>query len=336
MKSQFSHPGTPPRSPGPLLAHGDMPRSALVFESMDLDFAREEVGRVYCPYRFHASRQRRWPASMSRLQGESVALSWFTYGADISIAPEVFGDFVLVLTTLAGRADIRSGSIEHMGGAGSTMVIARDAPSRYRYSPDNVQLGVRIDARRLDEYWRRLSGRSLPGGLSSWVLDAPGQRDRWLASVEMLRQLLHPDTPKSVRTMLLPRAEELLIMNLVADRLGGLSGADGAIAPACLRRAMAFIDEQAGQPLTLAAIAAAAHCSIRTLQRVFHQWRDIGVMRYVKEVRLQRVREALLDPEQTASITEIASRWGFAHLGQFAADYRKAYGERPSDTRLRA
>ncbi|MFC5697752.1 AraC family transcriptional regulator [Pseudomonas sp. GCM10022186] len=335
MNTSFSHPRPPATSSGSSLRLGDIPRSALVFESTDLERAREEVGRVYCPYRFHAARQRRWPASMSRLQGESVALSWFTYGADISIEPEVFEDFVLVLTTLAGRADIRSGSLEHRGRAGSTVVIARDARSSYRYSLDNVQMGVRIDARRVDEFWRRLSGRSLPGGLSSCVLAAPGQRDRWLASVEMLRQLLHPDTPESLRAMLLPRAEELLIMHLVADRLAALPGTAGAIAPACLRRAMAFIDEQAGQPLTLAAIAAAAHCSVRTLQRAFRQWRDIGVMRYVKEVRLQRVREALLEPEQAASITEIASRWGFVHLGQFAVDYRKAYGERPSDTRRR-
>ncbi len=318
-----------------MLLHGDIPRSALVFETSDLEHACEEVGRVYCPYRFRAARQRRRPASMFRMQGESVALSWFTYGADISIEPEVFGDFVLVLTTLAGRADIRSEGFEHMGASGSTVVIAADAQSRYRYSLDNVQMGVRIDARRVDEFCRRLSGRPLPGGLSSWVLDAPGQHERWLASVEMLRQLLHPDTPESLRTMLLPRTEELLIMNLIGDRLAGQPGTASAIAPACLRRAMAFIDEQAGQPLTLAAIAAAAHCSVRSLQRAFQQWRDIGVMRYVKDVRLQRVREALLEPEQAASITEIASQWGFAHLGQFAADYRKAYGERPSETRGR-
>ncbi|WP_080418328.1 helix-turn-helix domain-containing protein [Burkholderia ubonensis] len=54
------------------------------------------------------------------------------------------------------------------------------------------------------------------------------------------------------------------------------------------------------------------------------------------EGRASAAREmALHDPDETASITEIATRWGFAHLGQFATDYRKAFNERPSDTRAK-
>ena len=37
------------------------------------------------------------------------------------------------------------------------------------------------------------------------------------------------------------------------------------------------------------------------------------------------------DPSST-SITKVANRWGFWHMGQFASDYRKLFVELPSDT----
>ncbi|MCK5375915.1 MAG: helix-turn-helix domain-containing protein, partial [Acidobacteria bacterium] len=31
-------------------------------------------------------------------------------------------------------------------------------------------------------------------------------------------------------------------------------------------------------------------------------------------------------------VTDVANNWGFWHMGQFAADYRKMFGELPSQT----
>ncbi|MGU7779223.1 AraC family transcriptional regulator [Burkholderia sp. PU8-34] len=335
MNPLLSRSGMPPLSFPPLLSGHDLPRTAMLFESDDLEHACREIGRIYRPYRFSAARRRTMPATMFNLDGDSVALSWFAYGTEISIRPEVFGNFVLVLTTLAGHSDARSGRLAHAGGPGSTVVIASDESSRFRYSEDNVQMGVRIDAQRIAEVWRRMSGREPPSALPSCALIEARRRDLWLASVQTLRQLLHPDTPPALKAMQLPLAEEMLIVSLIGEQLADTTPAVGSIAPACVRRAIEFIDEHADRPLTLSDIAAAAHCSVRTLQRTFQQWRDIGTMRYLKEVRLQRVRAALLESDNTASITEIATRWGFGHLGQFAADYRNAFGERPSDTRTR-
>jgi len=33
-----------------------------------------------------------------------------------------------------------------------------------------------------------------------------------------------------------------------------------------------------------------------------------------------------------AKIADIANHWGSRHLGQFAADYRRQFGEQPSET----
>ncbi|WP_198382124.1 AraC family transcriptional regulator [Burkholderia ubonensis] len=286
----------------PLLPGSDIPRGALLSQSDDLEHARTRIGRIYRPYRFTAGERRTMPVTMFKLDGNGMALTWFAYGTDISIRPEICGNFALVLTTLAGHSEARSGRVEQVGGTGSTVLVASNARSAFRYSADNVQLGVRIDAGRVADIWRSIAGR---------------------------------EPPAALRAMQLLRAEEILLMSLVGEQLTDALPAEGGIASACVRRAVAFIEEHAERPLTLTDIAAASHCSVRTLHRAFRQWRDVGVMRRLKDVRLRRVRMALHDPDETASITEIATRWGFAHLGQFAMDYRKAFNERPSDTRAK-
>jgi AraC-like DNA-binding protein len=51
-------------------------------------------------------------------------------------------------------------------------------------------------------------------------------------------------------------------------------------------------------------------------------------------VRLNHVRRRLLSPEwKSRTISRIALDCGFWHLSQFAADYRRMFGETPSATR---
>jgi len=59
-------------------------------------------------------------------------------------------------------------------------------------------------------------------------------------------------------------------------------------------------------------------------------------MRYLQGARFDKVHEALSGVEQTDSISSIALRWGFGHLGRFSVAYRKRYGESPSQTLTRS
>jgi transcriptional regulator GlxA family with amidase domain len=52
-------------------------------------------------------------------------------------------------------------------------------------------------------------------------------------------------------------------------------------------------------------------------------------------LRLQAARARLLAATEADSVTAIALDCGFAHLGRFAVAYRRAYGERPSETLAR-
>jgi AraC family ethanolamine operon transcriptional activator len=56
-------------------------------------------------------------------------------------------------------------------------------------------------------------------------------------------------------------------------------------------------------------------------------------MAYFKVSRLNAVRQELKATSAgTATVHVIAQRWGFWHSGEFAASYRRLFGELPSQT----
>lgn len=55
-------------------------------------------------------------------------------------------------------------------------------------------------------------------------------------------------------------------------------------------------------------------------------------MAFVKEVRLRHARQMLLSPDADTTIAKVAFLCGFGNLGNFAKDYRDAFGELPSQT----
>jgi AraC-like DNA-binding protein len=84
--------------------------------------------------------------------------------------------------------------------------------------------------------------------------------------------------------------------------------------------------------ITIEDIAAAAKVSIRTLQQSFRQYRMTTPMSYLQELRMAQARRELLEPRPGFSVSEVARKWGFAHLGRFAQDYKRKFGESPSET----
>jgi AraC-like DNA-binding protein len=98
--------------------------------------------------------------------------------------------------------------------------------------------------------------------------------------------------------------------------------------------AESYLRENACQPVPLTELCRMVGLSERGLRNAFHAVRGMSPTRAALQTRLLEVRRALTDPH-AGSVTEVAVRFGFSELGRFAASYRRAFGEAPSDT-LRA
>jgi AraC family ethanolamine operon transcriptional activator len=86
-------------------------------------------------------------------------------------------------------------------------------------------------------------------------------------------------------------------------------------------------------PQTVADLCSVAGTSRRTLEYAFRDYFGTSPKKFIKALRLNAARNDLLRGHTDSSqVVEIASGWGFSHMGQFAADYRHLFGETPSDT----
>ena len=74
----------------------------------------------------------------------------------------------------------------------------------------------------------------------------------------------------------------------------------------------------------------------RQLRRACQAILGMTPVSHLQTLRLSEVRRTLSTQDGAAStITAVASRFGFHELGRFAAAYRAAFGEHPSETRQR-
>jgi AraC-like DNA-binding protein len=101
-------------------------------------------------------------------------------------------------------------------------------------------------------------------------------------------------------------------------------------APVLLRRATAFIDENAHTDISPADIAAAADATPQALLNMFRLHRNCTTMDYVRRVRLHHAHRDIVDRDrETTSVAEIARRWGFPDIEMFMRRYVQAYGDEP-------
>jgi AraC-like DNA-binding protein len=162
-------------------------------------------------------------------------------------------------------------------------------------------------------------------------------RAYWAATVTFLAdQLVHPeaDLPVLVRDQLTRLAASAVLAAFPNTTMTARLPQEGRVAPAAIRRAMAFMDANPDQPLTVAEVAAAAGVGARALQSSFRRHLDTTPLGYLRRVRLERVHRDLqaADPSGGATVRAAAQRWGFANPSRFAADYREAFGQAPSRT----
>jgi AraC-like DNA-binding protein len=155
--------------------------------------------------------------------------------------------------------------------------------------------------------------------------------------------MIHGDLAGPEPGMANPLVYQHLLDTAAAGALATFPNTTMAAAPAlsaghvgalALRRAVAYIEAHAAEPITLSQIAAAAGVGPRALQYGFQSSYDTSPMGYLHRVRLARAHRDLheADPASGATVAGIAAAWGFAKPGRFATYYRAAYGRLPSHT----
>lgn len=101
------------------------------------------------------------------------------------------------------------------------------------------------------------------------------------------------------------------------------------------RAARTFVDDRLDEDVlpTIVDICLALGVSERTLQYAFRDYVGMSPVAYLRVCRLNRVRAELASADTASTtVTQVAMRFGFLHLGRFAGDYRRLFGVAPSET----
>ncbi len=102
-----------------------------------------------------------------------------------------------------------------------------------------------------------------------------------------------------------------------------------------MRRFRRVLEEHPNRPIYLPEICVAIGVPERTLRLCCQEQLGMSPKQYLTRRRMYLVQRELLSIETEATVTEIAARFGFWHLGRFSAGYHAIFGELPSTTRAR-
>ena len=102
--------------------------------------------------------------------------------------------------------------------------------------------------------------------------------------------------------------------------------------PRGVRRALDAMRANVSRDWSVVDLAAAAGVSSRTLQRQFKMFLGKTPGTTLRDLRFDCARRELLQSSPEVKVMDLALRCGFAHCGRFSIEYRRRYGETPSQT----
>jgi AraC-like DNA-binding protein len=105
---------------------------------------------------------------------------------------------------------------------------------------------------------------------------------------------------------------------------------------AAVRSCEAYMRQHTDATVTLLDLSAVSGMRSRSLINAFEAVTGFSPMDYLKRLRLSGVHRALQRADKARTrVIDVASAWGFWHMGHFATDYRAMFGEAPSQTLLK-
>jgi AraC-like DNA-binding protein len=270
--------------------------------------------------------------SLRQAQLDRVTFLLVSYGRDVEIVTSGFGDFYLLQLTLTGTCETTTGTITIETGPGHFHVVNPGTAYRKRWSSDASQLILRLPRQPLEQLATADSD------------DEPvlfeQSPDPVPTTVDELVKFFWCDvtTAGRARSRVIDRSASRHLMTVVLHSLpnSAASVLTPDEPPACLPRADRFIRQHLANDIGLTQIAENAGVSTRYLEDAFRRhWRTTP-MAHVRNLRLEVTHHLLTHPVDGMSVTEAALTAGISHLGRFSRDYRRRYGELPSESLRRA
>jgi AraC-like DNA-binding protein len=265
-----------------------------------------------------------------------ITIGDVTYDTDVSLGVDETRASYHVCVPLKGSLQSRHRGEELTATPGLASIYRPDAELTVtRWHAGSRHLAVKIDQWAVDRALEALLDSALDSSIAfdgALSLQAGAAQD-WVRLVLMVHRQ-HGRADSLMRHPLVwdPLVESLIHgLLLVADHPHSQAlAAPAQPGPAVVRNAIDLIEAGPHLPLTTSTLAKQCHVSARTLQEGFRRHLGMSPMAYLRVVRLRRAHRDLRSANPFhSSVASIAHRWGFTHLGRFAAAHQTMFGETP-------
>lgn len=305
------------------------------------DAFEASVGRVYPGARLTGAGPRHLFSKSNRRVLTQTSLAYARTSLDLQIEiPEI--DTYGLLLAWSGHARASDARIGDLGIAKGRAFMASPGQSiRLSYGDPFEHLIYGIRPEFLKAKLRALTGKDVkapPRFVSTVDLTAPAPTHLHRMIAFLMDQLADGDS--GINPLTISECEQALVVSLLCsvdhDHTRWLNGRTGSPAAWQVRQAEEFIEANWNKPLTVETLADLTNVSVRSLFYAFNKVRGCSPMEFVRQVRLRRVRDVLLNPGPGDSVTTAAFACGFGNLGHFSSYYRREFGELPSATLQRS
>lgn len=281
----------------------------------------------------------RWRSDITQGQGLTV---WRTrYSGDWSYASETLDDDLMMAFLSAGVTDIAVGTKSARRTPSTIALVPLPLLRRHQtkvVDGSYANIMLRFNA---DIVARVLTGIFNQAGLTKLdltpTIDLSTHTGRTLLQLSrtivtgMHEQQLLKRSPKAM-ALLTEAALRLIFENVPHRLIDRLDQGPADASPKHIQRAIDYMRANLHKSLTIIDIAEAVGISDRYLQLGFRRFHDTAPALFLRRIRLEAVHAELSCSENRLPIHEVALKWGFTHMGRFAAQYRAVFGVSPSKT----
>jgi AraC-like DNA-binding protein len=304
----------------------------------DVDLARHVVETYF--YSHHLDPLSRSPnldAHFELLQFGPFALGDVAYGADVAMRTGDIGAYHVDIV-VSGHVALQQGNRRFVADADNAAVLRpMDDIVVDRMSADCRLFALKIDRSTLERHLESLVGAPVVSPVRiSPTIDVTTEPGRaWADIIRLLGDEITNRSGLVYQPIVAERLCEATVTGLllISDHQyrDALVRPGRSPGPGSVRRSIDAIQAHPEIPFTARTLADIAGVSVRSLQEGFRRHVGTTPLAYLRDVRLERAHEDLLraDP-RTATVAEIAQRWGFVHQSRFAAAYRARYHASPS------
>jgi len=306
-----------------------------LLHTRDLDESRDVMGALWGKHEVEVIGQAPFETLVNHVEIAQLGLTYVRCPTRLRVCCTVGGDRFTIFLHEEGRSEHWLNAEAAVAAPGSAVIVVPGQEARMDTGAVRLlaldfpcaDVEPALLARGLPtahfEHWARCRDLTSPAGeslrsLTRWVAQELDRSGTLLAGGQPAVHLEH-----TLFSLFLACVAEPFPLAAVRGPILGklkLSDLEGWI--------LANLD----QPLSVDALALRAAVSPRAVQLAFRRHRHCTPMEFIRRARLNRIRQELVARGAGATVTEIAMKFGFVHMGRFSEAYRRTFGERPAQT----